>query len=488
MISRLAEENSTLLKYIFGVLWASASAVLIAKFGIGAAAGILMLPFGLAFLYIFIHYPRTGIYTALSLSFLLPTLTRYVPGGIPFGLGIDIVLLFTYVAVGLKYWRKTNLKLSYNDVTLLMLVWMGYVVLELFNPLAPNFTAWFYAMRGIALYQLLLIGIAFTIFYKKKDFYHFIHFWMITSLIAVAWALKQKYIGLTGAERAWLDAGAATTHVLFGKLRIFSLYFDAGTYGAAMGHITIVAAILTLGKYSLRRRIFYALTALLCFYGMILSGTRGALAVPAAGGILYIIMIKNVRILVSGGVILFLGYAFLKYTTIGDSNYDIRRLRSALDPEDASLNVRLVNRALLTDYLQNKPFGGGLGTTGDWGQRFAPNTWLADFQPDGLYTRIRAETGLFGRIAYVCIWLYLLAKGVWLMWKLKIPEHRNICMALLAGYAGILLANYGNPVMTQFPISLTTYLSLVFIHSAYRWPGEAKEKKAAALDLENNSR
>ena len=72
------------------------------------------------------------------------------------------------------------------------------------------------------------------------------------------------------------------------------------------------------------------------------------------------------------------------------------------------------------------------------------------------------------------------------MWKLKVPIHRTYCMALLAGYAGILMANYGNPVMTQFPISLCTYLSIVFFSSAHRWPGEKDYEKAQALDPENN--
>ena len=49
-------------------------------------------------------------------------------------------------------------------------------------------------------------------------------------------------------------------------------------------------------------------------------------------------------------------------------------------------------------------------------------------------------------------------------------------MALLAAFAGILLSNYGNPVMSQFPISILTFLSLVFIEQSHYWDEDGREK------------
>ncbi|MGB0177585.1 MAG: O-antigen ligase family protein, partial [Owenweeksia sp.] len=219
-------------------------------------------------------------------------------------------------------------------------------------------------------------------------------------------------------------------------------------------------------------RIFYIVLGLFAFYALMLSGTRGALAVPGIGGILYLIMTRNFRMLSIGGAILLSGFIFLKYTTIGNANYDVNRLRTALDPKDASLNTRLRNRARLTEYLRDKPFGGGMGTVGSWGQRFSPGTWLANFEPDGLYTRIRAETGLIGRIFYVGMWIFILVRGVVFMWRFPDMERRNISMAILAGYAGILMANYGNSVLTQFPVSITTFISIVFVYNMRYWNEE----------------
>lgn len=451
-----------------------------AKQGISVIFIALTLPFIILFFIFFFKRPKLGVYTALVLGFILPILGRYTNIPVPWGLGVDILLVLTYLILFLKHWKYLNFRLASNDVVLLISVWMGYIVFQIANPEARSVAAWFYTMRGMGLYQFLLIPLGFIFFNSRKDWYRFFNLWIGFGSLAILWAIKQLLFGVSAAEQAWLDAGAATTHVLFGKLRIFSYYFDAGTFGASMGQISIMCFIMFLGPFSIKRKVLYFIIGLLAFYALMLSGTRGALAVPAIGGILYLIMIRNIKLMVSGAIVLLFGFSFLKFTTIMQSNDQVRRLRTALNPEDASLHVRLVNRERLTEYLKGKPFGGGLGSSGVWGQKFSPNTWLANFPPDGLYTRIRAETGLIGRLFYVGMWLYILGKGVLIMWKLKKEEDRVIAMAFLAGYAGILMANYGNEVMTQFPISVMTFLGIPIIISMRYWNEDGE------VELPNN--
>ncbi|HBF21754.1 MAG: hypothetical protein CMI36_10110 [Owenweeksia sp.] len=464
--------TSDLIKYVISALMAAVTGYLMVTKGLIVAGAAVAIPFMIIFFVIFFRFPKFGIYFVLIMSFILPILGRYVPSSFPFGLTIDIVLVFTYVVLALKHWKKVDFSLAANEVVLLMAIWMAYIILQIFNPQAYSFAAWFYSMRGVALYQLLLVGLCFILFTDRKDWFQFFNIWLGMSVFAILWAMKQKFFGVDSYEQRWLDEGAAVTHVLFGKLRIFSYYFDAGTFGAAMGQISIMSFILCLGPWSMGRRIFYVVLGLFSFYALMLSGTRGALAVPGIGGILYLIMTRNFRMLSIGGAILLSAFIFLKYTTIGNANYDINRLRTALDPKDASLNTRLRNRARLTEYLRDKPFGGGMGTVGSWGQRFSPGTWLANFEPDGLYTRIRAETGLIGRIFYVGMWIFILVRGVMFMWRFPDMERRNISMAILAGYAGILMANYGNSVLTQFPVSITTFIAIVFVYNMRYWNEE----------------
>jgi hypothetical protein len=61
---------------------------------------------------------------------------------------------------------------------------------------------------------------------------------------------------------------------------------------------------------------------------------------------------------------------FFKFTMIANGNDQVRRMRTAFDPNDASLQVRLDNQKILKGYLDSRPFGGGIGHAGDKAQRF----------------------------------------------------------------------------------------------------------------------
>ncbi|AEV34335.1 hypothetical protein Oweho_3385 [Owenweeksia hongkongensis DSM 17368] len=441
---------------------------------------VLATPVIALFLFILFQNPKFGIYSSLFISFLIPTFTKFVYD-LPYGLAIETILILTYIVLFLKHFKEINLTPAKNIVVALMFIWMAYIVLQLANPEAKSVIAWAYAMRGIALFQLLLIPLVFILLKTKRDLTQFIVFYFALSIIGFIWAAKQHQLGLTEAESQYLyNSGAAKTHLLFGKLRVFSIYFDAGTFGAVAGQVCIISALLILGPFKKLYKYIFLIIALFAFYGMMVSGTRGALAIPAVGTIVYVILIKNIRYIIVGLTILIFGFVFLKFTTIGHSSYDIRRLRSALDPKDASLNVRLENREKLTEYLKGKPFGGGVGSVGAIGLQFSPNTWLANFPPDGLYTRIRAETGIVGYCIYLFIWLLILYKGFRICWNLKNPTYKSLATAFLASYAGVLVSNYGNEVMTQYPINYATFITLAFIFIIKKWDDQAQHLHQAA--------
>jgi teichuronic acid biosynthesis protein TuaE len=465
----IPESIQPYLKYLYAVIFAVIAGTLIAKKGIVIAAVFLIIPVVILYFAKFFENPKMGLWSAMVIAYIIPTFGRYAPFQAPLGLGVDFFLVMSLIVMLFKFWKKVDFTGAYNIVNFLMILWMAFIVLEIANPLAYSAAAWFYAMRGIALYQLLIITLCFVLVRDRKDWYTFINLWMWFSLVAALWGLKQKLFGVDRFEQAWLDQGAATTHLLFGKLRIFGNFTDAGMYGAGMGHAAISAGILFLGPFSLRKRAFYLTVALACAYAMLISGTRGALAVPGAGGILYLIMIRNKRILIAGATIMISVFSFLKFTTIGSGNYDIQRFRTALDSDDPSLNVRLQNREMLSIYLANKPIGTGVGTAGVWGERFSPGTWMASFPTDGLFTRIRAETGRVGHTIYVYSWLFILGYGIWRTWQYKDKERQYIAMASLSGYAGILAASYGNEVMTQMPEHFTTFIPLTFVFTMKYW-------------------
>jgi len=442
--------------------------IIIAKGGMKVAIALI---FSLPLLYYLnrlFNYPTIGIYTLLVLGFIAIGLTRYIRN-VPLGLSIDGILVLTYIALffnqfntGIR-WKDIN-----RDLTYLMLMWFAYALLELANPLALSRTAWFYAMRGMSLYPLLIIPLAFILFNRLRYLYIFLYIWGAFTILGTLNGLKQYYIGLDSAEQFWLDTIGGVTHMIFGQLRVFSFFSDAGQFGAAQGAAGIVGILVASSIKGIRNKLFFIIVSFLGFWGMFLSGTRGAMIVPMLGGVIYIILRKNLKVIVVGTILLALTYAFFKYTTIGQSNAQIRRMRTAFRPEeDASYLVRLENRRILHAYLADKPFGGGIGAAGDWGKRFSPSGFLANVATDSWYVQIWAEQGRVGLILHLFILSYIMFKGLYLLlFVIKNKELNGILGGLLAGFAGIVGASYGNGVLGQMPTGVITYLSWAFIFMA----------------------
>lgn len=441
---------------------------IIATGGIMSALVLLSLPPMLIYFNRFFYYPKIGIITVLFLAFLAIGITRYIRN-VPLGLGIDFFLVLTYAAVFFKYFNdKLNIdsiKPLKNDLVLVSLIWFLYSVGELANPQALSRTAWFYAMRGMSLYMFLLIPLIYLIFNKVKDLMGFLYIWGIFSILCSLKAFQQMNFGPDSYEQFWLDSGGAVTHLINGELRAWGFYSDAGQFGAAQAHAGVFGTIMFIHFKDWRKKIFFLIVALTGYYGMMVSGTRGAIVVPGAGIALYLIHRKNLFVIVIGGLILFLVYSFFKFTTIGESNQYIRRMRTAFNPEEnASLQVRLKNRELLSVYLADKPFGGGIGSAGDWGKRFSPQGFLSQVATDSWYVQIWAEQGIVGLILHLAITFYILLKGSYiLMFRIRDPELFGILSGFACGIVGIMAASYGNGVYGQLPTGIIIYISMAYM-------------------------
>ncbi len=468
------------------------SASAIAKGGIVAVAGLMGMPFVIIFLNKVFLKPEIGITTILVLGFTAIGILRYLPGQIPLGLSIDGFLFLTYLSLFFKSttgyvpWHKAG-----SILTLLAAIWFGYSLFELINPEARSKVAWFYAMRGVSLYQLMLIPLVFILYDKNKYLQFFFLIWGILSILGSMKGVMQLFMGPDFAEQAWLDNGNAGTHILFGKLRVFSFYSDAGQFGAAQGHAGIVFGILYLQCKEKKRKIFYLIVSLLGIWGMLMSGTRGAIAVPGAGVFIYLILKKNFKLTTIGFVVMVLFYVFFRYTMLLNGNAQIRRMRTGFDPNNPSLMVRKANQAILKGYLASRPFGGGLGSAGSWGLRFTPNGFLANVPTDSWFVAIWAENGIVGLYLHLAILLYILGYGSFLvLFKLKNPVMINRIQALVAGHAGIMAVSYGNGVLGQLPTSIVLYTSMAYIFMAEKLEKEyieEEESKQKTIELDPSS-
>jgi O-Antigen ligase len=441
---------------------------LIAGKGMTISMMLVAIPFAAAFLTLVFYYPRLGYIFFIVYCFAVPGLGRHIEGP-QFGLGQDGMLLLTWLGVIFHRSDRFRYRHLNNDLVWLAVAWFVLTVLEIGNPEHPSIQGWFYEMRSSTLYWVLSIPLAFLVFNKKSDLDLFLNIIIIMSLIGAFWGIKQLYIGTDDAEKRWLESGAKKTHMLFGKLRVFSYYTEAGQFGASQAQIAILCIILATGAHKLSKRVWFGVAGLFIFYGMLISGTRGALFGLVGGGFTFLVLSKQVRILILGGIIGIGFLCVLKYTSIGSGNAQIVRMRTSLDPNDASLQVRLINQRILKDYLANKPFGTGVGTLGMWGLKYNKGKFISTIPPDSLYVKIWAMYGIVGFIIWFGMMLYITGKCAGIIWNTRDPILRNKLIALCAGSTGILLCSYGNEVMNQMPSSIIVYTSWALIWMSPRW-------------------
>lgn len=407
--------------------------------------------------------PKLVLYATLLAAFFGAGLKRYVPA--PTGLAVDFLLALCLLVVLLDSRQRWDWSRARNPLMAMIGLWTFYCVLQLMNPESPSAEAWFYAVRAEALYWIVGAPLALILFSRRTDLDRVIWVWLAVSVLGVLWGMKQLYVGLDPFESAWLfEPKNRLTHLLFGKLRVFSFYSDSGQFGAAMGHAAVVATVLALGPGPAKRRAVALTAGLLCLYGMFLSGTRGAMAVPFVGLCAYFVMSRNWKILIPGFIALVVVFGLLRYTYVGHNVYEIRRMRTAFiqGADNPSLRVRVENQKLLASYLKDHPFGGGVGSVGYWGRRFSPGTFLADFPPDSWYVKIAAEHGPVGLVLHLGVLVGIMFMGGVRISRERDLEIRQKLLALYAGTWGILVSSYGNEVLGQMPTGILVTFSFVF--------------------------
>lgn len=441
-------------------LLAVASCLLIAFLAISGgllpALGFALVPFLFCFLLLCIRSPLISFLFLFTTCFFIMGILRYVRIPVPPSIVVDLVILFNFVVIILNHlYHNYNTKFKLPLYFFISLAWVGYCLVEIFNP-SGVFGNWVAAIRSTAIYLVLF---QFLVYYILKDVNKvraFFIFWGVLTVLAALKAIGQKFIGLDTDERIWLYTLGAHTHLIYSGIRYFSFFSDAANFGCHMGLGMVVFSILFFYEKNKSIRIFYVIVAALALYGMLISGTRSAMAIPMAGYAFYIILLKQWRLIMLGSVLFIAVFCFLSLTNIGNSNADIRRMRTAFQfKQDASYNLRKENQEKMKSFMGDYPIGLGLGSAKNAGE----GDLLDGLPTDTSFVFVWVETGVVGLSIYLFIWICCLVLCFYLVWfRLKDPLIRGICSASGAGIAGMMVAGYGNEVLHQFPTGETIYI------------------------------
>jgi hypothetical protein len=459
------------------------SAWIVVELGLAGGLAIIVFPFLAIYLNLLFKKPIVGLYTSIAFGFILLGVHRYVE--VPqIGIFMDSILVLSFISIFFKNFdQRIDWKPAKKDITLLAGIWLAFGLMSVANPELKSVEVWLSSFRGVSVYMFLVIVLTLLLMTTRKSINIFIYIWAIFSILVTMKGIMQEYLGVDQWEKAWLDGGAYKTHILFGKLRVFSFLSDAGQFGATQAYAGVVFIILSFIEKNKKKKVFFLITGVLGLFGMLLSGTRGAISVPLTGFMLYFVLRKNIAVLSSGIFLLAVVFVFFKYTTIGQDNQQIRRMRTAFDPNDASLQTRLANQRTLSVYLSTRPLGGGLGHAGKKALKSLPNTFLANIATDSWYVMIWAELGVIGLSLHLFILFYIIFKTTYLVWfRIRDPNLKMTIMALASGMFGIMVASYGNAVLGSMPTSMLIYTSMALMLNAEVLDKEY-EQEASSLEI-----
>ena len=386
IIEKLNNAPGLILLSLFAILFSYT----VYKFGVTGASLVLVVVIGLPSAFCIVRFPKIGILIILTGAYLLMWIYGFI-SSFPLGTvmdGIEVLLILGFFIVQKK---KPDWSLFKEPIGVIVLIWVGYNILQFGNPTAESRMAWLYTIRAVAAVMLMYFVFSYNI--RTLPFIKLIlKLWLLLALFGAIYAFKQEYIGFSASEeRALSDPRVKALYFINGHWRKFSIFSDPVAFAYNMVAPALFCISMLFGPLKLWKKVTLGILAIIFLLAMLLSGTRGAyILVPVAVVLLMIVNLNKTVIIVS--VIAGLLFALLIFTP--SSSPSIRRFQSAFQPsEDASFNVRKENQKKIQPFIQTHPLGGGLGATGVWGTRFSPHSMLAKFPPDSGYVRVAVETG-----------------------------------------------------------------------------------------------
>ena len=435
--------------------------------GIMGMALVCMIPVLIAGLYFAFQYKMIVFWYVFIMNYIVMGLTRYyeIPLPITALTFMPQILLLMVCIWDIREFSDAK----FGNLMLLALgIWSFYIILQIFNHtcmLPLSMSAWgmnflFYSVSFLLVYFIITILIR-----KPERIIKLFKIWAILAIIAAFWAWRQKTIGWDDTEWGWLMAEGARTHLIGGSIRYFSYFTDAANFGCSMGASAVVFYALAITTKLRKDKILFLITAFCCTYGFFMSGTRSGLLCFLVGIACYVFLSKSFKIAIPvtilGGIFFFI----LAFTTIGEGNMQIRRMRSAFNKNDASANVRDINKAALAKYLRDAPFGMGFNI--DEGNLPANNKYkiVQETSNDSTYVFLWQRVGIVGAVLFAIVnGIILIGGSIITLTRLK----NKACIGIASGYCSAFLAiqagGYANHILLQYPTLLLYYGGMAIVY------------------------
>lgn len=465
--------------------------------GFQTFAIICILPFIILYIYIAFRWRMVTFWALITINYFITMKDISLP--IPMSLPNELLELLL-IAIAIIDSRQTpQFERAVNIMLLALLIWAGLCFIEVFNDtcgLGINVGEWYKGFRLFA-QQLILVLLIFSLYINSpRILLTFLFIWATFSLFSAFWTWKQEFIGFTTSERFWIETRGRATHILqAGTLtRYFSTFDNAASYGCHAAAAAVAFIIIGISNKIRKIQYFFLVVASIVIWGMFQSGTRTAIFCLSAGLILYIFLSKSSRIAIPFSILIGLFGFLLIFTNIGQGNQQIRRMRSAFNKNDASANVRDINKEAIRKYLKDAPWGIGLGV--GYENIPANNKFnkLATIPPDSEYVYVWVHTGPIGVTVFTFCMVLIFLGGCWVvLFRLRNKSLVGIGSGFCGAFLAINLGGYANQVLYGYPNGVMFFgcMAIVYIlpYLESEWEEYennmlAKQEEAKRLKLE----
>ncbi len=445
--------------------------------GFSAFATVCLSPILIILVRITFKYRMFLFWLLFAINYII-MMRDFPPTGLPMS-AYNELLELALLAIAIILVKEYPFDRIFNLMFFTLLVWGGFCLLEILNDtcgLGVNINAWYQGARMMSI-QMIYAFLVYTLYITKPNILvKYLYIWGCFAFFAAFWVWKQKYIGFTQAEENWIQGVGRTTHIIQGGtlIRYYSVYSDAANFGVGMASTAVAFIIFGITAKIKKIKYFSFIVGGACAWAMFPSGTRTAIACLMAGLVVYIFLSKSFKIAIPFTIAFGIFVFILAFTTIGNSNQSIRRMRTAFDKNDASANQRTINQQTMKKYLAEAPWGIGIGKGFDNVPSNNKYRRMATIAPDSEYVFIWIRTGVIGISTFlICTAIMLLGACSIVFFKLKSPSLRGIGAGLCCAFVSQQLGGYGNMVLMQFPNCLVFYggLTIVYIlpHIEKEW-------------------
>ncbi|NTU74304.1 O-antigen ligase family protein [Candidatus Roizmanbacteria bacterium] len=414
---------------------------------------------------------RIGVYLTITIAYIIGLLLMLLPD-VKIGLVQDVLIFLMVVGLLYRSYESDNWDGFKTPINSVVVLWIIYNLVEVANPIASSRVAWFYVARPAVAY-ILLFYVTYTMLETKNDIKGILNLLVGLTAFSALWGLIQFFNGYFPFEMNYVISHDAV-HLVFisGRWRSFGTMASPAQYGIMMANLTVLIPLLVKGNGSRIRKLLYMLTAVLALLAMVYSGTRSAMVVIPIALMVLVLLAKNWRLYLMAVVV---GMVFVGVMFMPTDNYHIRRLQTTFNGEkDESYMVRKRNREMITPWIMAHPMGGGLGSTGVWGQKFSPGTFLASFPPDSGFIRVAVELGWIGFSFYLILWVSILLKSVIAYLRVKDEELKSVTLAIICMFVGVFVVESAQDVVGKIPFNLLFWVFTAILFKAIKIDANAQ--------------